>query len=162
MKTIDKYLTMLVRGVIGVALIVLFVVAFSVIIGRIFFDASMGWSQDVIRLCFTYIIYLGAAYCVREKGRLNVDFVLGMMKPQVRKAVEFVINIVLLAFFAFIVYYGFQFAATGASQKSPYLMLPMTYYYYGVPISGILMFYYMLEQLIDEAKELFGKKGDNK
>lgn len=57
MKTIDKYLTMLVRGVIGVALIVLFVVAFSVIIGRIFFDASMGWSQDVIRLCFTYIIY---------------------------------------------------------------------------------------------------------
>ena len=54
MKTIDKYLTMLVRGVIGVALIVLFVVAFSVIIGRIFFDASMGWSQDVIRLCFTY------------------------------------------------------------------------------------------------------------
>lgn len=92
MKTIDKYLTMLVRGVIGVALIVLFVVAFSVIIGRIFFDASMGWSQDVIRLCFTYIIYLGAAYCVREKGHLNVDFVLGMMKPQVRKAVEFVIN----------------------------------------------------------------------
>lgn len=134
MKTIDKYLTMLVRGVIGVALIVLFVVAFSVIIGRIFFDASMGWSQDVIRLCFTYIIYLGAAYCVREKGHLNVDFVLGMMKPQVRKAVEFVINIVLLAFFAFIVYYGFQFAATGASQKSPYLMIPMTYYYYGVPI----------------------------
>ena len=108
MKTIDKYLTMLVRGVIGVALIVLFVVAFSVIIGRIFFDASMGWSQDVIRLCFTYIIYLGAAYCVREKGHLNVDFVLGMMKPQVRKAVEFVINIVLLAFFAFIVYYGFH------------------------------------------------------
>ena len=88
------------------------------------------------------------------------DFFCG--KPQVRKAVEFVINIVLLAFFAFIVYYGFQFAATGASQKSPYLMLPMTYYYYGVPISGILMFYYMLEQLIDEAKELFGKKGDNK
>ncbi len=79
MKTIDKYLTMLVRGVIGVALIVLFVVAFSVIIGRIFFDASMGWSQDVIRLCFTYIIYLGAAYCVREKGHLNVDFVLGIL-----------------------------------------------------------------------------------
>lgn len=159
-KTIDKYLTMLVRGVIGVALIVLFVVAFSVIIGRIFFDASMGWSQDVIRLCFTYIIYLGAAYCVREKGHLNVDFVLGMMSPKARQIVEFLINIVLLAFFAFIAYYGFQFAATGASQKSPYLMLPMTYYYYGVPISGILMFYYMLEQLIDEAKELLGKKGD--
>lgn len=162
MKTIDKYLTWIMRGIIGVALLVLFAVTFSVIVGRIFFNASMGWSQDIIRLCFTYVIYLGAAYCVREKGHLNVDFILGMMKPQTRKTVEFIINIVLLAFFAFIAYYGVIFAATGASQKSPYLMLPMTYYYYSVPISGVLMFYYMLEQLIDEAKELFGKKGDEK
>ena len=34
----------------------------------------------------------------------------------------------------------------------------MTFYYYCVPISGFLMFYYMVEQLIDEANELFGKK----
>ena len=162
MKTIDKYLTWVLRGILGVALIVLFAITFGVIVGRIFLNASMGWSQDVIRLCFTYVIYFGAAYCVREKGHLNVDFVIGMFKPQVRRFIEFIINIVLLAFFVFIVYYGLQFAATGASQKSPYLMIPMTYYYYGVPISGVLMFYYMLEQLIDEGKELFGEKGDNK
>ena len=41
MKTIDKYLTMLVRGVIGVALIVLFVVAFSVIIA---FSLTLRWA----------------------------------------------------------------------------------------------------------------------
>ncbi len=158
MKTIDKYLTWVVRGIIGVALLILFLVSFSVIIGRVFFGASMGWSQDVIRLCFTYVIYFGAAYCVREKGHLNVDFVLGMMNPKVRQIIEFIINIILLAFFAFIVYFGFQFAATGASQKSPYLMLPMTWYYYGVPVSGIMMFFYMLEQLIDEAKAIFGKE----
>lgn len=117
MKIIDKYLTLLVRGIIGIALLVLFLVSFSVIIGRVFFGASMGWSQDVIRLCFTYVIYFGAAYCVREKGHLNVDFLLGMMKPRLRQTVEFIINLVLLAFFAFIVYFGFQFSATGASQN---------------------------------------------
>lgn len=158
MKIIDKYLTLLVRGIIGIALLVLFLVSFSVIIGRVFFGASMGWSQDVIRLCFTYVIYFGAAYCVREKGHLNVDFLLGMMKPKLRQTVEFIINLVLLAFFAFIVYFGFQFAATGASQKSPYLMLPMTWYYYGVPVSGAMMFFYMLKQLIEEAKLLFSKE----
>ncbi|MCI7543081.1 MAG: TRAP transporter small permease [Subdoligranulum sp.] len=158
MKIIDKYLTLLVRGIIGIALLVLFLVSFSVIIGRVFFGASMGWSQDVIRLCFTYVIYFGAAYCVREKGHLNVDFLLGMMKPRLRQTVEFIINLVLLAFFAFIVYFGFQFSATGASQKSPYLMLPMTWYYYGVPVSGAMMFFYMLKQLIEEAKLLFSKE----
>lgn len=158
MKIIDKYLTLLVRGIIGIALLVLFLVSFSVIVGRVFFGASMGWSQDVIRLCFTYVIYFGAAYCVREKGHLNVDFLLGMMKPRLRQTVEFIINLVLLAFFAFIVYFGFQFAATGASQKSPYLMLPMTWYYYGVPVSGAMMFFYMLKQLIEEAKLLFSKE----
>lgn len=158
MKIIDKYLTLFVRGIIGIALLILFLVSFSVIIGRVFFGASMGWSQDVIRLCFTYVIYFGAAYCVREKGHLNVDFLLGMMKPKLRQTVEFIINLVLLAFFAFIVYFGFQFSATGASQKSPYLMLPMTWYYYGVPVSGAMMFFYMLKQLIEEAKLLFSKE----
>ena len=158
MKIIDKYLTLFVRGIIGIALLVLFLVSFSVIIGRVFFGASMGWSQDVIRLCFTYVIYFGAAYCVREKGHLNVDFLLGMMKPKLRQTVEFIINLVLLAFFAFIVYFGFQFSATGASQKSPNLMLPMTWYYYGVPVSGAMMFFYMLKQLIEEAKLLFSKE----
>ncbi len=158
MKTIDKFLTFFVRLIIGIALIVLFLVAFGTVIGRVFFSSSVAWSQDVIRLCFTYIIYLGAAYCVREKGHLNIDFVLGMMKPQARRIVELVINIVLLAFFAFIVYYGFLFSKTGISQTSPYLMIPMKYYYYGIPISGILMFYYMLEQIIDEFGSLLNKK----
>lgn len=158
MKVIDKYLTLFVRGVIGIALIILFLVTFGVVVGRTFFSASMGWSQDVIRLCFTYVIYFGAAYCVREKGHLNVDFVLTLMPKKARRVIEFIINIILLAFFAFIFYYGMQFAATGASQTSPYLRLPMTYYYYGVPISGAMMFFYMLEQLIDEAKALAGKE----
>ena len=98
---------------------------------------------------------------MREKGHLNIDFVLGMMKPTVRKAVELVINLVLLAFFVLITYYGAVFAATGGSQKSPYLMIPMAYYYYGVPVSGAMMFFYMLEQIIDEIRELSGKKGDD-
>ena len=161
MKLIDKYLTMAVRVIIGIALIVLFAVAFGTVVGRAFFGASMGWSQDIIRLCFTYIIYLGAAYCVREKGHLNIDFVLGMMKPQVRRIVELVINIVLLAFFVFIVYYGIVFVGTGAIQKSPYLMIPMKYYYMGIPIAGVMMFFYMLEQVIDEIRSLAAGKGEN-
>lgn len=160
MKTIDKYLTLFVRIFIGVALIVLFAVAFGTVVGRAFFGASVGWSQDVIRLCFTYIIYLGAAYCVREKKHLNIDFVLSALKPKARQAVELAINIVLLLFFAFITWYGIKFVGTGGSQRSPYLMIPMTYYYCGIPIAGVMMFYYMTEQIIDQFKWLFGRKED--
>lgn len=159
MKTIDKYLTMVVRGIIGIALVALFAVCFGTIVGRLCFKASMGWSQDVIRLCFTYIIYLGAAYCVREKAHLNIDFIIGMMNPMVRKVIEFIINVVLLVFFVFIVYFGMQFVATGGTQKSPYLMIPMTYYYYGIPVSGVLMFFYMLEQIVEQIGDFAGKKG---
>lgn len=159
MSTIDKYLTIFLRVFMGIALIILFVVAFSTIVGRTLFGASMGWSQDVIRLCFTYVIYFGAAYCVREKGHLNIDFVLSALNPKARKVVELIINIVLLGFFAFIVWYGFKFVATGASQRSSYLRLPMTYYYYGVPLAGIMMFFYTVEQIIEQFKDIFGKRG---
>lgn len=165
MKTADKYITAVVRTLIGIALIALFAVCISVVIGRMVFKLSMGWSQDIIRLCFTYVIYLGAAYCLREKGHLNIDFILAIMPEKMRKIVEFLINIVLLAFFVLIIYVGFQFAATGVNQKSPYLMIPMIYYYYGIPISGILLVFYQINILIDQVRGFLGKseeKGEDK
>ena len=41
-------------------------------------------------------------------------------------------------------------------------MIPMKYYYMGIPISGVMMFFYMLEQVIDEIRSLAAGKGETK
>ena len=155
-NAIDKYLTVLLRFVLGATSAVIFVVTFAAVVFRYLLKAPLPWSQDVIRLAFTYMIYFGAAYCVRENAHLNIDVLLTSFPKKVRALLEIVINIVLLGFFLFLINFGLDFALSGANQTSSYLMLPMTCYYAGVPLSGVFMLFYGIKNIIGQFKNLKG------
>ena len=108
----------------------------------------------MIRLAFTYMIYFGAAYCVRDNSHLNVDVLLSMLSKKGRKLAEIVINLVVMCFFLFLVAFGFTFAQLGSIQTTSYLMLPMTYYYLGIPLSAICMTFYVIQNIVNQVKEL--------
>lgn len=107
---IDRILTALIRFVLGLSSCVIFVVTFLAVIFRYVLHSPLPWSQDVIRLAFTYMIYFGAAYCVRDNSHLNVDVLLTLLSKRNRKIVEIIINFVLMGFFIFLVNFGFSFA----------------------------------------------------
>lgn len=159
LNTIDKYLTMLLRFVLGMSSLVIFVVTFAAVVFRYLLHAPLPWSQDVIRLGFTYMIYFGAAYCVRENANLNIDVGLSLLSKRKRILVEILINIILFGFFIFLLVFGLQFAETGISQTSSYLMLPMKIYYMGIPLSGAFMAFYVVMNIIKQIKRLANKEG---
>ena len=61
--------------VMGISAIAVLVVTFAQVLFRYVLKSPLPWSQDVLRLAFTYLVFWGAAWCVREKGHLNVDVV---------------------------------------------------------------------------------------
>ena len=159
LNTVDKYLTILLRFVLGMSSLVIFVVTFAAVVFRYLLHAPLPWSQDVIRLAFTYMIYFGAAYCVRENANLNIDVGLSLLGKRTRVVVEIIINIILCGFFIFLLIFGLQFAETGVNQTSSYLMLPMKIYYMGVPLSGAFMAFYVVMNIIKQIKGLATKEG---
>ena len=76
--------------VMGVSAIAVLVVTFAQVLFRYVLKSPLPWSQDVLRLAFTYLVFWGAAWCVREKGHLNVDVVLTAIPVRLRAAVELV------------------------------------------------------------------------
>jgi TRAP-type C4-dicarboxylate transport system permease small subunit len=150
---------LLVRLIMGLSSILLFTVTFAAVVFRYLLKMPLPWSQDVIRFAFTYLIYFGAAYCVRENAHLNIDVLLSLLKPRARIAVDIAINVILLAFFVFLVVYGLRFAATGQGQTSSYLMVPMSYYYAGIPIAGGIMTFYMVARITGQVESLLSKDG---
>lgn len=159
MKLIDKIADNFLKIVMALSSLTLFVVTFAQVVFRFLFKYPLPWSQDVIRICFVYLVFFGAAYCVKEEAHLNVDVLLTMMKPKMRTAVELIINIIVLCFFVFIIYFGFEFVATGQNQFAPYLPIPMSLYYLSVPISGVFMIYYAVKQIFNQIKKLMDKDG---
>lgn len=152
---IDKGLTAFLRVIMGITSIIIFVVTFAAVVFRYVLAAPLPWSQDVIRLAFTYMIYFGAAYCMKENAHLSIDVVISLFNAKLRKGIDIAIYLVLLAFFLFMVVYGIEFAQTGSGQTTSYLMIPMSYYYAGVPLAGGMMAFYTFEKLIGQ---IFGIK----
>lgn len=161
MKAIKSFIDNVLRAVMALSSLVLFIVTFMQVVWRFVLKSPLPWSQDVIRLCFTYLVFLGAAYCVKENAHLGIDVVVSLLKPKARRAVDLLISLVLLAFFVFLAYYGVAFTQTGGSQMAPYLPLRMSFYYASVPVSAVLMVFYMLLQLAEQLRAL-GKNGEGR
>lgn len=159
MKVADRVIDGFLKIIMALSSLILFVVTFLQVIFRFLFKYPLPWSQDIIRICFVYLVFFGAAYCVKERAHLNVDVLLTALSPKARKGLELVINIGLLGFCIFIAYYGFQFSKTGETQYAPYLPIPMSFYYLSVPISGIFMVYYLIQQIFEQIKGFNDKDG---
>ena len=144
--------------VMGISAIAVLVVTFAQVLFRYVLKSPLPWSQDVLRLAFTYLVFWGAAWCVREKGHLNVDVVLTAIPVRLRAAVELVINLVLCAFFLFLVVYGVSFAKNGRTQTAPYRPIPMTVYYASIPSAALLMLFYMVQIVAEQVLSLFHKE----
>lgn len=160
MKQLNQIVDWIARLVMGVSAIAVFGVTFAQVLARYVFKSPLPWSQDILRLAFTYLVFWGAAWCVRDKNHLNVDVLLVSLPKKTRQLVEILINVILCAFFIFIIVVGFQFAMSGMTQTTSYLPLPMTSYYCSIPTAGILMLYYMLQHLVEQIRQFGKKEGD--
>lgn len=157
MKALNQIVDGLTNFVMGISAAAVFVITFAQVLCRYVLKSPLPWSTDILRLSFTYLVFWGAAWCVREKGNLNVDVVLTAMPVKMRKSAEILINIILCVFFIFLMVYGGQFAKSGLSQSTSYLPIPMTVYYASIPSAALVMLFYMVQILVGQIRDFNGK-----
>lgn len=110
---IDKLVDGLARMIMGVSALLVFAITFLQVLCRFVLKSPLPWSTDILRLAFTYLVFWGAAWCVREKEHLNVDVVLTALPAGIRRWTEILINLILCVFFIFLIYFGIQFCIFG-------------------------------------------------
>ena len=135
------------KAVMGISAIVVFVITFLQVLCRFVLKSPLPWSTDILRLAFTYLVFWGAAWCVREKEHLNVDVLLMSFPVKIRKVVELGIDLVLSLFFIFMIVFGIKFCAFGWTQTTSYLPIPMSVYYASIPSAGAIMLFYMIKNM---------------
>lgn len=158
MKLLNTVADALTKLVMAVSSFTVFVVTVLQVVSRYVLKSPFPWSQDILRLAFTYMVFWGAAWCVKERGHLCVDAFLSALPKKVRSVVEITINVVLCAFFVFLIMYGGQFAQSGLTQTAPYLPIPMTLYYASIPSAAVLMLYYMVQVIVEDVRGLLKKE----
>lgn len=74
-------------------LAVMIVLVFTNVVLRYVFSTGFEWSEEIARLCFIYLVYLGAIGAMRENQHLIIDSVLSRIPDIWQKVIYFLVQV---------------------------------------------------------------------
>lgn len=78
--------------VIAILLATMIVLVFTNVVMRYLFNTGLAWSEEVARLCFIYLVYLGTIDAYRDNRHLGVEMLVARAKPVMQKVLYLAIQ----------------------------------------------------------------------
>lgn len=110
------------------------------------------WTEELARFLLVWVSLLGGALAFGTKGHLGVDFFVGKFHPETRKLMAVVVHLIVLFFAGAVFLYGggrVVIDALAMEQMTPALGWKMGHVYLGLPLAGIFIILYTVENLIE-------------
>ena len=146
-KQIDRILS---GFLIGVMALMVVNVTWQVVSRYVLGDSS-SWTEELTRFLLIWVGLLGAAYAAGQRLHLAIDLLPRRLEGRPARRLDIVIQ-ALMAFFALLamVIGGSRlvYLTLTLKQTSAALGLPLGYVYLVLPLSGLLIIYYSLANIL--------------
>ncbi|MBM4153092.1 MAG: TRAP transporter small permease [Kiritimatiellaceae bacterium] len=109
------------------------------------------WTEELARFMLIWISLLGGAVAFGLKGHLGVDFLVEKFHPDAKKMTAMAVHATVLIFSVVIFIYGGSRVVADAltmEQTTPAMGWKMGYVYLALPVSGLFMLLFSIENLI--------------
>lgn len=109
------------------------------------------FTDELARYQLIWIGLLGAAYVSGQNMHLSIDLLLTKLSAGNRKKLEIFIRVIIIAFALSVMVAGgirLVYITLILEQNSPALQIPLGYIYTIIPISGLLIIFYKLADII--------------
>lgn len=107
-------------------------------------------TQEILRFSLIWLAMIGSAYVFGQDAHLSFGFFKDKMKGQAHVWLFRAIDLAVIVFALFVlVIGGYTIASATMAELSPILGIPMGYIYSILPISGILILFYEINNLLN-------------
>ncbi|WP_158736808.1 TRAP transporter small permease [Alteribacillus sp. YIM 98480] len=106
---------------------------------RFVLSNSLGWSEELARFLFIWIIFLGSEIGLRKKAHIAVDSVLRMLKGVPQLLLSLFIDVIIMVFAIIVFLSGLELVQGTMNRPSVSLNLPMGWVYISIPIAMALI-----------------------
>ncbi|KJS19249.1 MAG: hypothetical protein VR72_19745 [Clostridiaceae bacterium BRH_c20a] len=117
---------------------------------RYVFDSSLYFTEELARFMFVWAVFLASAVCSRRQIHAAIELFVSWMPKKLRKVVMIISSAFTIFFFALISVKGIEITIITWSQASPALEAPMGLIYLAIPVGGLLMLIFTIENLYTE------------
>ena len=136
-----------VEGLLLLMMVVLCLDVFLGVFSRYVMARTFTWYDEIARLLFVWIIFLGAAVGVRRATHFRLHLVVDRFSPGARRVAHVLGVLILMGFGLLLIQQGWKLVELGQFQRTPVMGLSKQYVYLSVPAGGALIFLYSLPHL---------------
>lgn len=143
--SVDRIVERFLTAILGIMVINVLWQVFT----RFFTDSPSSFTDELARYLMIWLGILGAAYVAGKNEHVTIDFFAKKISEKWQKLISRFISISVLGFAFFGMVIGgcrLVYITTKLEQYSPSLKIPLALVYAIVPISGLLIIFYKLNQ----------------
>jgi TRAP-type C4-dicarboxylate transport system permease small subunit len=138
----------LLDGVVAVLLAATLILSFLQVVARYVFLVSTPWSEELARLLFVWGVFLGAAVGVKRDLHTRVDFIFQRLSARASALLLAGMDLLVAGMAVIMILYGAQLLYSTRTDFSTSLGYPRNLFYVPVPISGMLMLWFLIPGMI--------------
>lgn len=107
-------------------------------------NQSLEWAEEVSRHMMIWLTFLGAGPVLRHGGHIAIDNLQDALPAPLAVAIRALVALLLLAFFGFMVWYGWLYMGRTLFQLTAVTQIPFAYIYAAMPVGGVLLTIHLL------------------
>lgn len=123
-------------------LLVIVLIVSAEVIGRKFLGASIRWSEEVALFLMVWMAFISMAIGVQKGLHIALGFFFGLLPKKIAWVVNKIDTFVVMAFGAFMVYYGTCLVMSTMSSTLPATQWPAGLMYLMIPVGGLFIVYF--------------------
>lgn len=134
----------------GTLFLIMVAITMWQVISRYILNNPSTVTEEFLKFALIWLSMLAAAYVVGKKSHIAFTLLSDRLKDQKKLTIDIVIQIGFLFFSAIImVFGGVKAVSITMAQLSPSLQLPMGLIYLSLPVSGVFIFFYSINNLLE-------------
>ena len=141
---VGRLLARSIEVTVGAIFSLILVLSLLEVLSRYVTGHSLVWVVELNRFLFIWLVFLAAAACYYHRLHFRVLLLGRALSRPARARLEVAIDLVSLAFAVILFVQSLHIVARTSVQRSPALLIPMSYVYLVVPLSAALIVGFIL------------------
>ena len=136
------------RLLIGTLVAAIVAITLAAVWWRYVLNAPLAWPEQVSRILFVWMTFVGAAVLYRERLHVAIDMFVLMLPKRLQVATVWLVEILLLIFNVVLFVHGLRLSLDTLGQTFGALDISPASFYFAAPVSAAMMLLYFLERLV--------------
>ena len=139
MKRTGDYIQTLAEWAIGLALAVMCILVFGNAAGRYLLNAGLASSDEIARLAFVWLVFIGAVIGVRERAHIGMDLLVQSLPKSGQRLCLVVCNLLILYALWLFIEGSWKQTIIGLGSRAPVTGVPLAAFAAAGLVAGIAM-----------------------